>query len=103
MMMPYLVGMARAKSIMMQGGWISAEAAQEMGLVNEIVSPDELMPKAIAVAKELGSRNPATLRLIKHVMNAPLRSKLDEVLEREDEVIKASIKSLRGQNPLAAM
>ena len=88
--------MAKAKEIMMRGKWISAESALALGLVNEVVAPDELLQTAMDVAIELAAKNPETLRLMKEVMNAPLRSQLEAVLDVENRTLLQSIKSLKG-------
>ena len=98
----YLVGMARAKAIMMRGKWITADDALEWGLVNAVVSPSDLLPKAMAIAAELAAKNSETLRLMKEVMNAPLRKQLEGVLDVENATLLKSIKSLRGPSILDA-
>lgn len=47
---------------MMRGKWVTAERALALGLVNEVVAPDELMQKAMEIAAELAAKNPETLR-----------------------------------------
>ena len=60
---------------------MSANKAHGMGLVNQVVAPEELLPTAVGIAKKLGANNGDTMRLMKHIMNEPLRSQLDEILE----------------------
>ncbi len=50
--MAALIGPARAKLILMSGQKISAEEAYAFGLVDRIVSPDELMPTARALVAD---------------------------------------------------
>lgn len=96
MMMPFLVGMAKAKELMMLGQWFSAEQAKDLGLVNEVLAPEKLMPRAVELAEELAKRNPETMTQMKKVLNLQLREKLDVVLKKEQEHIMASLKSLGG-------
>merc|ERR1711988_749053 len=64
-MIPMLVGMTRGKHMMMVGDWFSAEEAKEMGLLLEVTTPENLMPRAMEMAKDLASKNPDALRLSK--------------------------------------
>ena len=52
MMLPQLVGMARAKEIMFLGDWFSAQDAKEMGLVNQVYKQIDLMPKVMKIGKK---------------------------------------------------
>jgi enoyl-CoA hydratase/carnithine racemase len=88
MLMPYLVGMAKAKEMMMLGRWFSAVDAVALGLANDVVAPDVLMPRAVAVAEELAGKQQAALSLAKRVMNHHLRQGLEEVLLLEAATIQ---------------
>ena len=85
--------MARAKAMMMLGDWFSAAEALAMGLVNEVVPPAQLLPRAMEVATRLAGFNPVTMTEMKRIMNRPLREQLDGVLAAEDVAIKAAIKA----------
>ena len=50
------IGLARAKELAMTGQNISAEEAYRIGLVNHVYSSDELMPKAMEMARLLASK-----------------------------------------------
>ena len=52
MMLPQLVGMARAKEIMFLGDWFSAQDAKEMGLVNQVYKQIDLMPEVMKIGKK---------------------------------------------------
>jgi enoyl-CoA hydratase/carnithine racemase len=51
--LPKLIGMPRALDLMLSGRVITSDEAAEMGLVNRVVSPDELMPHVMAYAEDL--------------------------------------------------
>ena len=65
-----------------------------MGLVSSVHEPDALFPEAVRLATELASRNPATMRLMKELVNRPLREQLARVLENEQKTILASIAAM---------
>jgi len=96
LVMPWLVGMSKAKEMMMLGKWFSADDALRLNLVNAVCSPEELLPLAVQTAADIALRNSTTLRLMKQIMNAPIRSQLDAVLEVENKAIKESIRASGG-------
>lgn len=98
-MMPMLVGMTRAKKMMMTGEWLSAEEAKSMGLVLEVLPPERLMARAMEVAEGLAAKKPSTLRLIKRVLNRHARRQLEEVLDEENRTINEAI-AAAGSNPV---
>lgn len=51
-----IVGLGRAKELAFTGNPITAEEAYRIGLVNELVSPEELMNKAMTLARTIASR-----------------------------------------------
>ena len=53
MMWPLLVGMARAREIVLRGGEVSAVEALELHLVQSIVPREEVVTAAVAVARRL--------------------------------------------------
>ena len=54
MLWPLLVGMARARDILLRGVPIDAAEALHLRLVTEIVAPDQLLNVALRTASELG-------------------------------------------------
>jgi len=65
-----LVGIARAKRLVMSGEMIEARRALEMGLVEEVLPAEELLPKTMAFARQLAEKAPLALGLAKLVLNA---------------------------------
>jgi enoyl-CoA hydratase len=53
MLFPLLVGPARAREILLQGQTIGAREALELHLVNAVVSVEETVPAAVALARKL--------------------------------------------------
>ena len=55
---PLLMGVNRAKYYLMTGDRLAADEAERLGLVNFVVEPDELLPKALEIAERL-ARGPS--------------------------------------------
>ena len=51
--LPQLVGKGRAMEMIMTAGMVNAEQALEIGLVNHVTSPDELLPKCKEIAAKI--------------------------------------------------
>jgi len=98
MVIPWLVGMSKAKELMMTGDWFSAEEALRLNLVSVVCEPEALLPRAVDLAARIvaGSPHIAGLKLMKQVMNAPLREQLDAVLLREQDIIMQSVEATGG-------
>jgi enoyl-CoA hydratase len=65
-----LVGIAKAKRLVMTGEMIPAQRALAMGLVEEVVPADQLMPRSMELARQLAGKAPLALGLAKIVLNA---------------------------------
>ena len=65
-----LIGIARAKRLVMSGEMIYAKSALDLGLVEEVVSPDNLMPRVMEFARQLAAKAPLAIGLAKLVINA---------------------------------
>src|SRR4051794_39290483 len=51
--LPRLIGVSRAKDIVLTGRQVAADEALRIGLIDEVVAPDELHDRALARAAEL--------------------------------------------------
>ena len=51
--LPRLVGVGRAKDIIYTGRFVAAEEALAIGLVHEVVDPEEVYPRAVKLAERL--------------------------------------------------
>merc|ERR1719331_663481 len=95
-MMPRLVGMVRAKELMFLGDWFDAQAAKDMGLVNPIFSPDDLLPEVMKVASRLCDKHPSSLTNSKRILNHEMRNKLAAALDAENVAIMKTIAETGG-------
>jgi enoyl-CoA hydratase len=64
-----LVGLGKAKELIFTGKIITAEEAARIGLVNTLVEPTGLMDCALAMARDICTKSPFTLRVAKLVVD----------------------------------
>jgi enoyl-CoA hydratase len=67
--LPRLVGLGRAMEMVLTGDFIDAQEAYRIGLVNQVISHDELMEKAIGLAQKIAKRPPLAVRYAKEAVN----------------------------------
>lgn len=68
LIMPYVVGLKRAKELMLTGDAVSANEAWRIGLVNRVVQEKRLLEEAWALANQLASLPPDGLKLNKRAI-----------------------------------
>ncbi len=78
LLLPRLVGQARAAELLLLGEAFSAERALALGLINGVVAPDALMATVQQKAAALAAKPPAAVRQTK----ALLRGHAGEIAER---------------------
>ncbi len=64
-----LVGPGKAKQMIFSGDMIDAAEAYRIGLADEVYPPEELMDKAMELAKLIASRGPVAVSLAKESIN----------------------------------
>jgi enoyl-CoA hydratase/carnithine racemase len=89
--LPRLVGPARALDLLLSGRVFLAEEAAELGLVNRLLAPEEVLEHALAYAGELaGNCSPASMATMKRQVYADLERGLIDATERADVLMLES-------------
>jgi len=78
---PMLVGLPKAKELLLTGDLIGATEAERIGLVNRVLPLEELLPTAMALAQRLASGPSRAIRWTKLAMNKHLRDEVNLVLD----------------------
>ena len=81
--LPQVVGLGRAKELIMTGKLIGGEEAERIGLVNRVAPADELDAATEALVGELLVCAPVAVGLAKRAMDASARPALSTTLELE--------------------
>jgi len=87
------VGEKQARDLLLTGRIFGAEEAFRMGLLSEIVAPENLMARARELAALLIENSPASLRATKKLLTDHARAELDQQIEsavRENAAIRTT-------------
>ena len=81
--LPRLVGKGRALQLILSGEMISAQEAYRIGLVNEILPPADLIPRAEAILKRIFANAPLGVRYSLEAVNRGMETTQAEGLALE--------------------
>lgn len=81
--LPRLVGMRKAFELSTLGSKVSPEEALRLGLVNQVVAPEELDTAVQQIADRYASAPTKAIGLMKKMLNKSFESSLEEMLEYE--------------------
>jgi enoyl-CoA hydratase/carnithine racemase len=81
MVLPLIVGPARAKELLFLGERVSAEEAVRLGLANRVVPGDKLLDEAMDLARRLAALPVTALRGTKRAVNLHLEQAMGLVME----------------------
>lgn len=83
-LLPRVVGVQRAKELMLLGDEISADQAHELGIVNRLVATrQDAEAEALALAERLSETLPATMAMTKELINRSQALTLEDALHLE--------------------
>ena len=75
--LPRIVGIARAKELLLTGRIVTAREAERIGLVNEVVPAGEAVTRALAIGDEIAARGPLAVRAVKELADGALDRDLE--------------------------
>jgi enoyl-CoA hydratase/carnithine racemase len=95
--LPAVVGLGRAKELIMTAGLIDAVEAHRIGLLNRVAAPAELEQTSEVLISELLANSPVAVGRAKRVMDASARPALAQTLELEIAVQEYCVANVREQ------
>lgn len=100
--LPRLIGLRRAKELMLLGHWLSAREALEWGLINRIVPSGQLRAKLNELAGQLAGLSGSANQTVKMLVNRALDLSLSDGLELEIRTVGEHMRSADAREGLAA-
>jgi enoyl-CoA hydratase len=100
--LPRLVGVGRAQYLNMTGDFIDAATAYDWGLVEKVVSRDELREAALGIAQTIAARSPVSIAVLRELARTTRDLPLEEGLRREADGFRRCLESEDGAEGVAA-
>jgi enoyl-CoA hydratase/carnithine racemase len=89
--LPRIIGIAKAKELIFTARRIDAKTALDIGLLNRIVEPDQLMPAALEVAREIAKNGPIGVAQAKFAINNGMEASLGVALPLESKAYEVTL------------
>jgi enoyl-CoA hydratase/carnithine racemase len=87
--LPRLIGLTRAMDLLLTSRVVLAEEAAALGLVNEVVAPEDLLPRVHAVARQLADTvSPGSLAETKRQVYTDLHRDVGSSVEEAGELLR---------------
>ena len=84
--LPRRVGIAKAKELIFSGRMIRADEAREIGLVNAVYAPEELLPGALEMARSFVKNAPIAVKYAKACIDRGMQMDMDDAIAVENEL-----------------
>ncbi|MEY4582083.1 MAG: hypothetical protein RL701_6786 [Pseudomonadota bacterium] len=101
LLLPRLIGHARAAELFLLGDTLSAEQAKEFGLVNAVLPPAEVEAHARAVCERLALKAPTALLQTKRLLRDTTGTTLER-MQTEFEIFATQLGSPEAREAIAA-
>ncbi len=76
-----LLGVAKTMDFLMRSRIVAAEQALQLGLVHEVVAPEQLQERAMDLARELANGPQVAMRMLKRAIYTAAESSFEQALE----------------------
>ena len=100
--LPRRVGIAKAKELIFSGKVIGAAEAKEIGLVNAVYAPEELMNGAIAMAQSFIANAPIAVKYSKACIDRGMQMDIDDGIALENELFAMCFATADQKEGMAA-
>jgi enoyl-CoA hydratase len=97
-LLPRIVGLGIANELLLTGRFVLPDEAAQIGLVNRVVEPNELLPAALELAAQIAANSPFGIRVTKQVVQANLGAATLELaveLENRNQALAAGTSDMR--------
>lgn len=94
--LPQVVGLAMARRMSMTGEVVTAERAERIGLVTEVVAHDRLLPRALDLAGQIAEVPGPTMLGLKQIYTEGAAAVIDPALDAEARIAFAQHRDFDG-------
>ncbi len=100
--LPRRVGLVKAKELIFTGRKVEPKEALALGMIDRVTSADALLPDAVAWARELSHGSPASLSLVKSIINDTFELTADQVFAMGSQAQAICYTTKEHQDSVAA-
>ncbi len=100
--LPKLIGPGRAMYLLATGEQVDAARALELGLVNAVFAPEELLAKAKKLAATIAKKGPTALAMVKRAVHEGFTLSVEEGCALEAELFGRCFAGGEGQEGMTA-
>ncbi len=100
--LPKLVGPGKAMYLLTTGEQIDGARALELGLVNAVFEPEELLPKVMELAEAVAKKGPTSLAMVKKAAHDGLTLTVEEGCKLEAELFGKCFEGGEGNEGMKA-
>jgi enoyl-CoA hydratase len=100
--LPKLVGPGKAMYLLTTGEQIDGARALELGLVNGVFEPEELMPKVKELAEAVAKKGPTSLAMVKKAVHEGSTLTVEEGCKLEAELFGKCFEGGEGNEGMKA-
>jgi enoyl-CoA hydratase/carnithine racemase len=90
---PTRIGHVHAAELILLGAPFDARRAVELGLVNQVVSDNDVMARARETAEKLAAKPAAALQASKRLLKQPFREQIKAAMKAENEEFSVQVRS----------
>jgi Delta3-Delta2-enoyl-CoA isomerase len=94
-MLKFLVGGKNAQEVLYDGAMYSAQAASQLGMIDQVSSDEKLAGDARGVAMRLAAKDAAAFRGMKHLLRAPVA---EEMTKNEHQSVREFVEIWYSQS-----
>jgi len=102
LLLPYLIGQRRACELLILGKSFDADYALELGLVNQVCQPNELLEQAFAIASTYAKQPPEAVQQAKKLLKAPFQADIARAIRTEGDVFTQRLRSAECKEAISA-
>jgi enoyl-CoA hydratase/carnithine racemase len=102
LLLPYLMGHARAAAKLLLGEPMTAREAEACGIATAVLPPQEVVAHARRMAERFNALPPAAVRATKHLMRSSWRGPIDRALQAEADIFVERLASPEAREAFGA-
>jgi enoyl-CoA hydratase len=96
------IGKSKAMDVILTGRFLSADEAEQAGLVARVVAKEAWLEEAKRIAQEIGAKSPVGIRLAKEAVNRAFETTLEAGLDSERKAFHLALSSEDAKEGLKA-